>query len=189
MTPQPQLTLRLNDSISIKKAHSVRLLNQTIHNNSYTHFVQFIVRPALECITSRCSKHCRFIVSPLLRSKYLLLSLSPSSCRTLGEHVPLPHHGRPGAVHGHRAQLQHGRLLRRPLHQHHGLVRAASHAYVDPAEPICGFMSPFFCSSQPAERLLQKAAERRHLQVQVRQLGNIAEQQDAALPGSLVFAF
>lgn len=106
----------------------------------------------------------------------------------MGEPVPLPHHGRPGAVHGHRAELQHGRLLCRPLHQRHGLVLQRTHArtlanpptYVNPSDRFV-----IFCpclSFQPAERVLQKAAEWRHLQVQVRQLQtHILEPQDAEL--------
>lgn len=100
----------------------------------------------------------------------LRLSLSPLSCRPVGKPVPLPHHGRPGAVHGHRAQLQHGRLLRRPLYQHHGLVlqrRTCTNTHVNPSDRFV-VLCPRVCL-QLTERVLQKAAERRHLQVQVKQ--------------------
>ncbi|XP_047580324.1 solute carrier family 35 member E2B isoform X11 [Lutra lutra] len=43
-----------------------------------------------------------------------------------GQPLPHPHHGGPGAVHGHGDKLQRPGVFSRVIHQHHGLGRRAS---------------------------------------------------------------
>lgn len=93
----------------------------------------------------------------------IVRTVCSATCRAVGEPVPLPSHGRPDPVHSHGDQLQHARLLRRSIDQHHGLVLQHCHTAIPAALWLLCLTLCLW--SQFAERVLQKTPEWRHLQV------------------------